>query len=60
MFQKAHTKWVGMRGGMKKWLDSWKDGGREMRMPLGESLKVHSELTAHSWLKRLGNKAEIH
>lgn len=29
-------------------------------MPLGESLKVHSELTAHSWLKRLGDKAEIH
>lgn len=42
MFQKPHTKWVGIRDEMKTWLDYWMD----MRMPLGESLKVHSTLLA--------------
>lgn len=44
MFQKAHAKWVGIRDGMKKWLDWWKKRMEGDEDALSESLKVHPEI----------------
>ena len=44
MFWKAHATWVGIRGGMKKWLGRWKERMEGDEDALSESLKVHTEI----------------